>query len=1410
MPRFVFRFRSLLLLAFISVTVAAAPRDAFAEKTEDVPASGTPEADSHGWDSRRIHRTFHAEGASVGDLNGDGHADVVEGTLWYPGPQFDQPREIAPAKSFAVRQYSDQFFSHVIDVNKDGANDVISIGFPGTPARLYVNPGHESLDQAWDIHEITAAVDNESPAIIDLVPGGLPEIVCGNETQYGYYSAGADATELWTWHPVSRPGTCAGRFEHALGVGDVNGDGRLDVINQAFWWQQPSTADEGQLWQRHRWAPPEQVGGGAQICVEDIDGDGDNDLVTSLDAHGYGLAWFEQSDDGSFRKHTIMSDSSTDNPYGVAFSQLHAVALRDVDGDGLKDIVTGKRWMAHGGHDPGGLQSPVLYWFRCTRSGQGVEFVPYKVHDDSGVGVDITLADLNGDAKLDVVSCSKNGLTLHFQRDAAAGERPERWQETEGRDQSTYAEGLAPDQAAAQMMVPDGFSVDLIASEPELTQPIAMCFDARGRIWVVEGHTYPTKAPDGEGQDRVLILEDTDGDGTFDSRKVFTEGLNLASGIEVGFGGVFIGAAPQLLFIPDADRDDVPDGPPEVLLDGWGYEDTHETLNSFTWGPDGWLYGCHGVFTHSRVGKPGTADEQRVPLNAGVWRYHPTDHRFEVFAHGTSNPWGVDFDQHGECFISACVIPHLYHMIQGGRYQRQGGRHFNSSTYEDIKTIADHSHYTGNIREHAFWGENRELRPASGLDTSILGGGHAHCGLAIYNADVFPKKYRGELFFHNLHGHRVVRESVAKDGSGFVGLHRPDFALARDHHEIGVGIMVGPDGALYTSDWQDPQTCHHRDHDIWNRTDGRLFRIRYGDVRSPRMDLWAESDGELVDRLASDNGMIARQASRILQERSAAGQLDKAHVSETLSQWFEDSDNTRDRLRAVWAMHVIGGLDSADVISSLGHEDPHVRGWAVRLIGQRAGGLEAGELTALQRLSEHEDDLVVQRHLASILQSLPVGDRLILAGRLLSKPFAASDRNLPYLLWYGIEPTMDATPDRALELLSQSGWNRLLRLAFRRLTETPEGRSLLIARLADNQDAAQRVPVLEELDAAVRSRAGLAKPESWPAAYQLLARSESPRVLELARSLAVQFGDEAVMPHFRRVLSDSEQPAEKRLQALASLRTAKDPTLAEQLRPLLSDPAIASTAASALAAFDDPKTAPALIAGFENFDSATKTAALGTLVSRPAFAESLVAAMESGKIPPADVPAFIVRQITQFDDAALNDRLQTVWGRIGSSSEDMQAQYKKYRDLLTRQSIADADASRGRALYQANCGNCHQLFGTGGEIGPAITGANRTDINYWLENILEPQALIGRAYQMTSILTVDGRVVAGIVTEENEDAVTIQTATEKVILPRDEIEQSVASDASLMPQGQLEPMTEQQVRDLFKYLMSPKQVPLPE
>ena len=416
--------------------------------------------------------------------------------------------------------------------------------------------------------------------------------------------------------------------------------------------------------------------------------------------------------------------------------------------------------------------------------------------------------------------------------------------------------GLAPAAAARAMTLPPGFRATPFAAEPDVHQPIAFTIDERGRLWVVENYAYPDWSP--FGRDRIVIFEDTNGDGRFDRQKVFYDRLNFASGIAVGHGGVWVGSPPYLLFIPDKNRDDVPDGTPQVILDGWGHDDTHETLNSFVWGPDGWLYGNQGVFTHSNVGRPGARDAERTPLNACVWRYHPTKKTFEIFSEGMSNQWGLDFNDVGDSFVTACVIPHLWHVIQGGNYQRQSGPHFNPYVYDDIKTIADHFHYDRGVK----WSDARFQ--AGGTDAA--GGGHAHAGTLIYLGDNFPAEYRGMLLSHNVLGSRINRDTLEPSGSGYVGHHAPDFMKANDAWFRGLRLETGPDGSLFGSDWYDARACHQQQpHD---RTNGRIYKYSYGEPKPVLVDLSQASNLELVALQLHRNEWHVRRARLLLQERA--------------------------------------------------------------------------------------------------------------------------------------------------------------------------------------------------------------------------------------------------------------------------------------------------------------------------------------------------------------------------------------------------------------------------------------------------------------------------------------------------------------------------------------------------------------
>jgi putative membrane-bound dehydrogenase-like protein len=463
------------------------------------------------------------------------------------------------------------------------------------------------------------------------------------------------------------------------------------------------------------------------------------------------------------------------------------------------------------------------------------------------------------------------------------------------------------------MTLPEGFHVSLFAGEPDVVQPIAFTFDDRGRLWVVECLSYPNWEKDWRkgGRDRILIFEDREGTGRFDHCKVFWDkGCNI-SGIQAGFGGVWICAIPNVLFIPDRDGDDVPDGPPEVVLDGWSMEAQHNIFNSLTWGPDGWLYGGNGILATSKVGKPGTPEDQRVPLNCGVWRYHPTKKEFEVVATGTTNPWGLDFDDYGEMFITNCVIKHLWHVIPGAHFQRMFGQDFNPHWYSLMSSCADHIHWAGGPWESSRGGQGGH---------GDAGGGHAHVGAMVFLGDNWPDRYRHTLFTCNLHGNRINNDTLERKGSGYVAHHGPDFLMANDSWFRGISIQYGPDGGVFVTDWTDTGECHN--HVEVDRTNGRIYKITHGKPlllqKTFREDLSKLTDLELVERQLHKNDWHVRHARRILQERAAAGKL-TAETQERLQAILHETPDVTRKLKALWALHATRGLNDKQLTELLDH-----------------------------------------------------------------------------------------------------------------------------------------------------------------------------------------------------------------------------------------------------------------------------------------------------------------------------------------------------------------------------------------------------------------------------------------------------------------------------------------------------------
>ena len=577
--------------------------------------------------------------------------------------------------------------------------------------------------------------------------------------------------------------------------------------------------------------------------------------------------------------------------------------------------------------------------------------------------------------------------------------------------------GLSGQEAAKAMTLPKGFKITLAASEPDIIRPISFTIDAKGRLWVVEGHTYPVPAPEGQGRDRILIFEDTDGDGTLDNRKVFTGGLNLVSGIEVGMGGVWLGAAPYLLFIPIDAKNDKPAGPPQKLLDGWGVDDTHEVLNNLRWGPDGWLYGTHGVFTHSNVGKPGATDAERTKINAGVWRYHPGSHQFEVFAEGSSNPWGIDFNDYGHPFITVCVIPHMYHVIQGARYQRQAGKHFNPYTYDDIKTIADHVHWVGERGPHA-----GNFRSAS------AGGGHAHAGAMIYlGGDTWPKEYRNDIFMNNINGAKLNIDHLTRSGSGYEATHKNDFLSMNDSWSQWLNFKYDPSGSVYAIDWYDKNQCHSPNPDVHNKTMGRIFKITHENDKWVKVDLAKASDMDLVNYQLNSNEWYVRQARTILQERGPNKKVHKA-LKEILS---KNPDPTR-KLRALWTLHVTKGLNEKDLTDLLVNENEYVKSWAIQLLVENKTA-SPETLKRFAALAQQDNSALVRLYLTSAMLRLEPSQRWDVVEALVQKSEDKDDHNLPLMVWYAAEPLAAIDMKRALQIAEKAKLPKILPYTIQRI-----------------------------------------------------------------------------------------------------------------------------------------------------------------------------------------------------------------------------------------------------------------------------------------------------------------------------------------------------------------------------------------
>ncbi len=985
-------------------------------------------------------------------------------------------------------------------------------------------------------------------------------------------------------------------------------------------------------------------------------------------------------------------------------------------------------------------------------------------------------------------------------------------------------------EAAAKIRLPPGFKATVFAAEPDVQNPIAMAWDARGRLWVAENYTYAERARkfDLNLRDRILIFEDKDGDGRFDTRKVFTDEVQMLTSIEVGPGGVWVMCPPQLLFIPDRNGDDVPDGAPEVVLDGFTVppENYHNFANGLRFGPDGWLYGRCGASSPGEIGVPGTPAEQRIPMRGTIWRYHPRRKVVEALSCGTTNPWGHDWNEHGELFFINTVNGHLWHDFAGAHFVRPHTIDPNPRAYALIDQHADHWHF--NTAEG--WSKSRADK------ADAYGGGHAHVGMMIYLGDNWPDEYRGRLFTWNMHGRRANQEILERSGSGYVGRHGQDLFFAGDPWFRGMELTYGPDGGVFALDWSDTGECHESTG--VHRTSGRIYKITYGEPkRSGVGDLAKLSASELVKLHTHPNEWFVRQARLELTARAQDGRgLDTAE--EQLRELFEKQSDTAVKLRAFWSLYTIGRLDEAFLRAQLRHPDEHVRTWAVRLLtdtwpldtvmSQRPAcspvRADPDRLTSqpsavavdpatdgLVHLAKADTSGLVRLALASTLQRLPVSQRVEMAAALMSRKEDANDHNLPLLIWYGLIPVADADPAALAILAAKSELPLTRKFIARRLAEdienNPAPLNKLITLTAAKPEAFQ-ADVLNGMADGLTGWRKARKPTAWDALAQNPGTSSNAALRDRVRDLSVLFGDGRALDEVEKVALDQHAGLNTRKAALQTLIDNRAADLRQLCERLLDERFLNSIAARGLASFDDPAIGAKLVKAYPQFHPSERGQLLSTLVSRSSFARPLLDAVAEGKIPRADVSAFHARQIHSLNDAELNQELAEVWGELRDSPADQRQRIAKWKAQLTPDALAKADKSQGRAVFNIACAACHTLYSEGGKVGPDLTGGGRDNLDYLLENIVDPSAVVTADFRMSIVNLKDGRVLNGLIAAETERTLTLKTMTETLTIERGEIAGIRESSVSLMPEGLLEALTPDQARDLIAYLMHKSQVPM--
>ncbi|QDV48220.1 PVC-type heme-binding CxxCH protein [Gimesia fumaroli] len=969
---------------------------------------------------------------------------------------------------------------------------------------------------------------------------------------------------------------------------------------------------------------------------------------------------------------------------------------------------------------------------------------------------------------------------------------------------NTGGEFFSPADSLKQFTVPDDLKIEQVLAEPYVKQPIFQNFDERGRMWVINYLQYPY--PEGlrilskdkhhrsvydkvplppphheKGADKITIHEDTNGDGKYDKLKTFVDGLNIASSFVKGRGGVWVLNPPYLLFYPDQDNDDVPDGDPVVHLEGFGMEDTHSVVNSLRWGPDGWLYSSQGSTVSGKVKKPGQKDSEAIQsLGQLIWRYHPEKKIYEIFAEGGGNAFGVEFDDKGRLYSGHNGgNTRGFHYTQGSYYQKGFGKHGPLSNPYAFGYFQAMKHAKVPRFTHNF---------------------------IIYEADTLPKKYWGHLFgVEPLQG-RVVESKITADGSSYQteDLQRP--VATTDKRFRPVDIKVGPDGAIYFCDMYEHQIAHGQHYaGQVEKGDGRIYRLTAKDAKPlAPFDLGKKSSLELVDVLDHPNKWYRQQALRLFGDRKDAS------VIPALKQKLFSSDG-QSALEALWALNLSGGLNETVAAKALQHQDPYVRAWTIRLLcdENQVPAKIGQQLIALALTEPH---VQVRSQLASSSKRLPAETGLPIAFNLLSRSEDLDDVHLPLILWWSLEKRAEKDRDALLAYFSKAEvWQYpivekyILERIMRRYASTGSRNNLMVcAKLLELAPEKSHAEILMSgFETAMKGRSKTSFPKELITAMSKYGGQ--------SMSLGMRQGDKAAIAKALKIVADPKADNQKRLDLIQILGEVKVPASVPVLLDIIknsSDLQMQIASINALQQYLDANIGKVVSAQYPDMSDDLRSAAQTLVSIRKPWALEFLTAIDSGKINKETVSVETARKMTVYSDEAITGLISKHFGSIaGATTEQMQKQIAVNQRLL-QNSKEEPDRYAGEKLFQKNCGKCHKLFGKGGEIGPDLTAFKRDDINRMLVNIVNPSAEIREGFETFLIITEDGRTVNGFLADQDNNVIVIRSADgQSITVERDNIDEMLPQKKSLMPEGLLDKLSNKEIRDLFSYLRSSQPLP---